>query len=222
VGVIRAAGQSVLVDPGNSPAQARRLQAEMACLGLPPAGLAIYTHHHWDHVFGACVFGMPVLAHVLCRDLLAQQAAWPWSERFVAAEIERDARLRVSYTALLRAMPGTWDGFHIVVPTLTFEQEHILRVDDIELRLHHLGGAHAPDSIIVDVPQERIAFIGDCYYGPPASAGSSLLLRDSAEMLLALMQECDAKTIYVDGHTFPFRRANWLTGLLRLVRAVMQ
>jgi glyoxylase-like metal-dependent hydrolase (beta-lactamase superfamily II) len=218
VGVLRTTTQTVLVDPGNSPTHARRLQADLTRLGLPPVTLAIYTHHHWDHVFGACVFGVPVLAHALCRDLLARQAGCPLGEHFVAAEMERDARLRPSYTALLQAMKGAWGSFHIVVPTLTFENEHTVRVDDLELRLRHVGGAHAPDSIVVEVPQERVTFIGDCYYGAPAASGRAASLRDSAGMLLGLLEESD--TTYVDGHTFPLRRRVWLTALLRLMKAV--
>jgi glyoxylase-like metal-dependent hydrolase (beta-lactamase superfamily II) len=218
VGVICSAAQTVLVDPCNSPNYARRLQSELERLGFPPIRLAIYTHHHWDHVFGACAFGVPVVAHALCRDLLSHQATKPWGEAFVRAEMERAPRLRVSYTALLRAMAGTWDGFHIVVPMRAFTGTEVLPLDDLRLELRHVGGAHAPDSIIVRVPGERVAFIGDCFYGAAASGGQRSSMRDSLAMLLSLLEE-DMGT-YIDGHTVRLRRTRWLTATLRLLLRV--
>jgi glyoxylase-like metal-dependent hydrolase (beta-lactamase superfamily II) len=215
VGVIRAENQTVLVDPGNSPAHARRLKSEITRLGLPPVSIAIYTHHHWDHVFGASVFGVPVLAHELCRELLTQQAAYPWSDVFLVRAMEDDPRLRMSYTALRRAMATCWREFQVIVPTLTFADQYSLHVDDLELQLQHVGGNHAPDSIIIDVLQEHVTFIGDCYYRAPASSGGRSSLRDSIGMLLALLAK-QKNNLYIDGHMVPLRSSPWIRSTLRV------
>lgn len=221
VGVIRAGTNTVLVDPGNSPTHARRVKSEITRLGLPPVSLAVYTHHHWDHVFGASVFGVPILAHELCHELLTQQAAYPWSDAFLIRAMEDDPRLRISYTALGRAMASCWNELQVIIPTLTFADQYSLQVDDLELQLQHVGGEHAPDSIIIEVLQEHVTFIGDCYYGAPASSGGRSSLRDSIRMLLALLAK-QKNNLLIDGHTFPLRSSWWIRGFLRLFSHVVK
>ena len=67
VGVIVADGHTVLVDAGNSPRHARRILLALDDVKAPPISHVIYTHSHWDHVFGAMVVGAPDMAHELCR-----------------------------------------------------------------------------------------------------------------------------------------------------------
>ncbi|MBQ0896706.1 MBL fold metallo-hydrolase [Micromonospora sp. U56] len=45
----------VLVDVGHSPGHARKIRAALTAAGLPEPRWLVYTHHHWDHVWGACV-----------------------------------------------------------------------------------------------------------------------------------------------------------------------
>ena len=64
--------------------------------GLPPARLLVYTHHHWDDTWGACAWDVPVVAHEVGADLLAAEAAKPWSHEYLRAEMERYPLLRPS------------------------------------------------------------------------------------------------------------------------------
>ena len=56
VGVIVGGGQTILVDGGNSPRHARRVLLALHDVNAPPVSYVIYTHSHWDHVFGTMVF----------------------------------------------------------------------------------------------------------------------------------------------------------------------
>jgi glyoxylase-like metal-dependent hydrolase (beta-lactamase superfamily II) len=78
VGIIVGQNETVLVDTGNSPQLANRIQDEMRQHGFPPVSQIIYTHHHWDHTYGACAFQVPVIAHSLCKTILAEEALKPW------------------------------------------------------------------------------------------------------------------------------------------------
>jgi glyoxylase-like metal-dependent hydrolase (beta-lactamase superfamily II) len=78
VGVIAGQGETVLVDAGNSPRVARQLKEALSQAGLPRVSRIIYTHHHWDHVYGACEFDAPVVAHVVCREILLEGTEKPW------------------------------------------------------------------------------------------------------------------------------------------------
>ena len=107
---------SVIVDAGHSPDLARRVQAAMAVERIPPARWLVYTHHHWDHVWGAVAWGeVDVVAHSSARSMLEGEAARPWSHDYLLAEVERNPRLGPSFRARARAMPS-WEGFAIRLP----------------------------------------------------------------------------------------------------------
>ena len=206
IGVIAARNKSLLIDAGNSPRLAHKLKTELARCQLPPVSRIIYTHHHWDHIYGACEFGVPVTAHVLCKTILEGEARKPWGVEFLNEEIKRNPKLEVSYHARARSIED-WEAFQIIVPEEVFEKEEIIDLDGLAIELEHVGGVHAEDSIVVKVPQEGVMFLGDCYYPPP------LHLREedpdpSLEMLRRLQNP--AYPLYVEGHDKPFTRAELL------------
>jgi glyoxylase-like metal-dependent hydrolase (beta-lactamase superfamily II) len=210
IGVITTQNESVLIDAGNSPRLARKLKTELSRNNLPPVSRIIYTHHHWDHIYGACEFDVPVTAHVICRAILEEESRKPWGLEFLREEIKREPKLTGSYNARARSIED-WEAFHIVVPEDVFETEKAIHLDRLSIELVHVGGEHAEDSIIVKIPQDRVMFIGDCYYPPPAH----LRKPDSAPSLAMLRrlqdETCD---LYVEGHDKPFTR----TDLLRLLQ----
>ncbi|HJR81780.1 MAG TPA: MBL fold metallo-hydrolase [Anaerolineales bacterium] len=203
VGVIATRNESVLVDAGNSPTLARHIKAELARCNLPPVSRILYTHHHWDHIYGACEFGVPVIAHALCRDILEEEVRKPWGMDYLNKEIRRNPKLAVSYTARVKAVED-WGTFRIVVPEEVFEKEAAIDLDGLSIELEHVGGEHAEDSIVVKVPQDKVMFIGDCYYPPPLH----LRKPDSAPSLDMLRRlETNTYNLYVEGHDKPFTRA---------------
>lgn len=202
VGVIIAGGQTVLVDAGNSPRTARRLLNALDAIQAPPVSYVIYTHHHWDHVFGAMVYGATAVGHDLCRKLLLDMAGKPWSHAFIQDEIQRMPAREAGLRALARAIED-WRHFRVIVPEITLAQLLRLHLDDVTVEIRHVGGQHAVDSLVVRVVEPRVLFVADCYYPPPVH----LRRPDSGlddELIAALAsQEAD---IYIDGHGPPRTR----------------
>lgn len=142
----------------------------------------------------------------MCKTLLTKEAKKPWGVEYLAQEIKRTPRLKVGYTARARAVRN-WATFHIVIPDLVFDSSLTLQLGQISVQLLHVGGQHAPDSIVVEVPRARVMFLGDCYYPPPShlrTPGS----KASMAMLAAL--ESKEYALYVEGHDKPRTRANLL------------
>lgn len=212
IGVIATPNECVLIDAGNSHRLARQLKTELVRCNLPPISRIIYTHHHWDHVYGACEFGVPVTAHIICKAILEEESRKPWGIEFLNGEIKRNPKLAVSYNARARLIDD-WPAFQIIVPGDVFEKEKLIHLDGLAIELEHVGGQHAEDSIVVKVPQEGVMFLGDCYYPPP------LHLREedsvpSIEMLRKLRN--DAYHLYVEGHDRPFTRVELLQFLQKI------
>ncbi|AZM48879.1 MBL fold metallo-hydrolase [Streptomyces sp. WAC 06738] len=204
VGVIAGDDGCLLVDAGHSPALARRIAGALGGAGLPKARALVYTHHHWDHVWGAQEWAVPVTAHELTAEALRAEAEKPWSEAYVRAGMARDPRLVPSYTARLRAMAEDgWDSLRIVPPAETFTGRHEIRLGGVTAELRHVGGGHAADSTVVGVPSEGVLFVGDCYYPPPYH-----LREEGAGPDLALARELVGGEYewYVESHEAPRRR----------------
>lgn len=200
---------SVVVDAGNCPSVARRVQTEMAEAGLPPARWLVYTHHHWDHVWGAVAWGeAEIVAHASSRSILSDEARRPWSHEYLRAEVERDPLLAPSFRARAEAMP-TWDGFAIRLPDTVFDERLTLPTGVV---LHHVGGRHAVDSIVVTVPDSGVRLLGDCFYPPPFH-----LRRDGDTYDLDMMRGLlrDDISWYVDAHDVPHSAAEVAAFLAR-------
>jgi glyoxylase-like metal-dependent hydrolase (beta-lactamase superfamily II) len=188
---------SVVVDAGHSPAHAREIQSAIRAAGLPPARWLVYTHHHWDHVWGACAWpDVEIVGHVTGQEILRQEAARPWSHRYLRDEVRANPRLGPSFRARALAMQG-WDDFTILPPGRTFTDELTLPTG---VRLRHVGGAHAPDSTVALVPDSKVALLGDCFYPPPAH-----LRAPDDDLDLAMVRDLlsDDYEWYVDSHGEP-------------------
>jgi glyoxylase-like metal-dependent hydrolase (beta-lactamase superfamily II) len=204
VGIIVTPTQTVLVDAGNSPAHAHQILAALEQIQAPPVSYLIYTHHHWDHVLGAALFNVPIIAHERCYDLVKSHAALPWSAEFVEAEIRRNPLLQVRYTGMQQAL-GDWSQVHFVLPTMTFSDQMTLHLDGLSLVLVHVGGQHAEDSIIVRIPDAQVTFLSDCFYPPPYHLRTPDSAPDMA-MLAALLD--DQSNVYIAGHEPPTNRTD--------------
>lgn len=141
VGIVAGDTGSVVIDAGHSPALARRIRAGMNDAGLPAPRLLVFTHHHWDHTWGAAAWDVPVVAHHLCAELLANEAAKPWSHDYLRAEISRDPALTSSYTARAQAIDDFGD-LRFALPGRTFADELTVSAGGATVRLRHVGGGH--------------------------------------------------------------------------------
>lgn len=196
VGVIIANNQTVLVDAGNSPRTTRRLLLALDEIRAPAVTHVIYTHSHWDHVFGAMVVGAPAIAHDLCRKQLIETAAKPWSSAYIQEEIQRTPAREAGLRSLSRAIED-WRNFRIILPEITFSQTFRLHLDNLTVELEHVGGQHSADSIIVRLPEAGVMFVGDCYYPPPLHVRKPDDTLDHA--MINTLVEADID-VYIDGH----------------------
>ena len=108
----------------------------------------VNTHYHADHSWGNCFFpGATIIAHALCRDLLAERGA----PALDTARKQNPAFRQVK----------------IVLPHLTFNQGTLtLRVGKKNLTIMPAPG-HSPDGIAVLVEEDRVLFAGDAFMPLP-------------------------------------------------------
>jgi glyoxylase-like metal-dependent hydrolase (beta-lactamase superfamily II) len=113
-----------------------------------PVRYVINTHYHADHAWGNCFFpGATVLAHALCRELLAERG--------------------IPSLESVRKQNPLYRQVKIVLPHLTFDDGSLsLRVGKKNLNIIHAPG-HSPDGIAVLVEEDRVLFAGDSFMPIP-------------------------------------------------------
>lgn len=201
VGIIITDSASVLIDAGNSPRHARQIRAALRQIDAPPVSYVIYTHHHWDHTFGAQIWtGSITVGHEQCRDLLLEHYdGQPWNQHHGLEQDYPNPAQR-----LLDRTAGDWGAFQLVLPQITFTASMKLIVGNLTLALRHVGGQHAADSIIVQAGE--VLFIGDCIEpppDPPQPPGDT-----AAHGLIDNLLRYEVN-VFVDGHNGPAARADF-------------
>lgn len=207
VAVITDPDGSIAVDAGNCPTVAADVQRAVADAALPAVRTLVYTHHHWDHVWGACAWsGVEIVGHAAGVALLEAEAQRPWSHVYLRSEMAANPLLGPSYAARARAMP-TWDDFTVLPPHRIFADALAL---PSEVYLRHVGGNHAIDSLVVEVPDSKVLLLGDCFYPPPRHLGRP---EDGLDRALLQRLLSDRFDWYVDSHTQPHARDEVETAL---------
>ncbi|MEU9661600.1 MBL fold metallo-hydrolase [Streptomyces chartreusis] len=202
VAVVADDAGSTVVDAGQSPAHARLVQAAMAQAGLPAARRLVYTHHHWDHTWGACAWEVEeIVCHETGAALLSAEARRPWSHEYLRREMAANPRLVPSFKARARAM-NSWEDFAVRPPTRTFA-ERLHLPGGIELR--HVGGNHAPDSTVVAIPDSSVMLLGDCFYPPPFHLREPGPAGDEIDLPQITALVAERFDWYVDSHSSPWR-----------------
>ena len=198
VGIITTATQTVLVDAGNSPNHARAVGQALRSIQAPPVRHIIYTHHHWDHVFGAVVWDAPVVAHERCRQYILEYTRKPWSAEYLAEASRETPTLAHRYAAIAGSIQD-WNELRIILPSIVFEEKKFtMPLDGLTVELEHVGGGHADDSTVVRIPEERALFLADCFYPPPLHLRTPDSTEDEHMLMGFFAEKLD---YYVDGHT---------------------
>lgn len=202
VGIVVGDTKTVLIDAGNTPRHARELLIELEQIKAPPVRHIIYTHYHWDHVFGACVFGAPVIAHFLCKKKLLEFAALSWGEQVLQESVERGL-IRAESAEIIRDGVDDWSTFKVVLPTKTLEDKETLVGQGYRLELTHVDSKHSHDSILVEVVGENVMFVADAFYAAPlrVDPDDRMLDKRVVKTMLASVAE-----IFVQGHGDPLTR----------------
>jgi glyoxylase-like metal-dependent hydrolase (beta-lactamase superfamily II) len=206
IGIVCTQSQTVLVDAGNSPAQARRVLVALQEINAPPLTHVVYTHHHWDHTFGAQTYNVPVVAHAMCKALTIAYKKLPWGPDSVMRE---PLRKMMSYSVIDRLLQDEWDTFEIIVPSIVIEERKgTFTFDGLTLELELVGGAHSDDSTVITVVDDGVMFLGDSFYPSPRKLTYDEINYD-LEMMGGFLERKLA--YYADGHGGAYRLKTWQT-----------
>lgn len=182
-------------------AGASRAHARLFLDGLPARPDAVvYTHAHWDHVFGGVELDALVIAHRLTAEHLAVKATVDWND---------DANVNDDMRAELPA-PRTVE---IAQADVVFDDALELDLGGVSVRVEHVVSDHCDDACVMIVQPDRVLFVGDAL-----CAGADVLTPEKALPLFDRILAYDADR-FVEGHHEAVTSRAELEDLLARARA---
>jgi glyoxylase-like metal-dependent hydrolase (beta-lactamase superfamily II) len=186
--------RTLMLDGGSSRAHANEFLRALIAEGAAHPFAVVYTHSHWNHVFGGIEVDAPIVAHASTAERLVALAALDWSDegldrRVAAGEAspEHAANVREELPA-----PRTVE---IALADVIVDVGLEIDVGGAIVRVRHLGGDHRAESSVMYVEPDRLLFLGDCTYPSPAGA----LTRERAFPLHNAILSFGAEQ-YLEGH----------------------
>ncbi len=150
-GIVIGQDGVLVVDTLTSAREAMGFLEDIRKITDKPIRYVVNTHYHLDHAFGNCVFadlGAGIISHLNCR-------------RQVRKIEDQALAMAASFGMDEAALEGT----RIVVPNMAFEREMELDLGHQVVRMLYSGQAsHTAGSILVWVPQQKVAFAGDTLF----------------------------------------------------------
>ena len=141
---------TLALDAGSSRAHTR-----LFLDGLPATPSAmVYTHWHWDHVFGGVEIGGIVIAHARTAEKLAELAERDWND---------DANVNESMRIELPA-PRTVE---IAQADVVFDDAIDFHLGGVTVHVEHVGGDHCDDACVALVEPDGLLFVGDALCASP-------------------------------------------------------
>lgn len=143
----------------------------------------VNTHEHVCHIGGNAAFAdVPIVGHASLRDEVLSMTADPGRVPKLCEMADRQvARVRDYFTKRdpKKLESADWAVFErswktiqadaranpaLVPPTITFEKEMTLHLDDVSVRLDFYGHAHGIADTIVRIPEENLVLTAGVFY----------------------------------------------------------
>ena len=137
----------IVIDTRPTPAEARKVLAEIRKLTALPIVYTINTHYHGDHTFGNQVFknSKTIIAHKNVRNKLIESG-------------QKHLSLFKTF-----GLPGI-DEVEITPPNITYEKEMEIWLGEYRLQLLYHGKGHTDGDTIIYIDQLRTVITGDLVF----------------------------------------------------------
>lgn len=176
----------VVVDSGSSWRVAQQMHAAIRKATAAPIRYVINTggqDHRW-----------------LGNGYFKAQGAQIIAQARTITDIEERGAMQVA--GLQQELRDRFAGTEIVMPDISFEQEHTLKLGGKEIHLLYFGGGHTPGDSVVWLPQDQVLFAGDLVF-VDRLLGVLPFSRVSDWLASLAAIERLAPTIIVPGHGVP-------------------
>ncbi|MDQ0483677.1 MBL fold metallo-hydrolase [Guptibacillus hwajinpoensis] len=187
LGMVVGDKQTLMIDAGNSEAHANYFLEELKKRKVPEPKLLVLTHWHWDHIFGLSTLDVVSISSHETKQEMEKLVHLGWSDRELDERVRQGTEIEFCATAIKKEFVDHRE-ITIARPDITFEGNMEIDLGGVTCQLHQVGGDHAKDSTVIYIKEEKILFLGDCFYpdifSPKTNytVNTTLTLLDKLEM----------------------------------------
>jgi len=163
LGVVAGSRATLIIDAGNSTNHAHYLLTELTNLAIARPSYVVLTHWHWDHVFGSSAFEFEIISHKKTKAYLKGMRTLDWSDSALDQRVKEGSEIAFCRDMIKLELPDR-SQMMFKIPDISFTSELEIDLGGVSCQIKHVGGDHAEDSSIVFIPEDGIAFLGDCLY----------------------------------------------------------
>lgn len=207
LGYVCSGPKSMVIDTGNSPEHISDMYGYIRSQGMPDPSFSMVTHWHWDHVFGMSSSPAKSLANSLTNERLINMQHWDWSDSALNSRVAAGLEIPAFAESIRKEVPMR-HSFKVTSTDISFDSRINVRLEDLLIELHHVGGPHSEDSTVAFVPQDKVLFLGDCYREDIYTGGGSIRLGE-LKLLLKRLETFDAEW-FVPSHEDPIRKEDFM------------
>lgn len=155
----------VLLDVGASPKHTQQCLSALSKNGIKSPDFAIATHWHWDHIFGLEAIDCPLIAHEETGANIRRMMTLDYSDANLPTLIEEGHEVEFTrHHMMLEMSDAERRNLILRSPEIEFQQALTLDLGGVTATAHHVGGDHAADSVVIHIPEDKVLFMGDCFY----------------------------------------------------------
>jgi glyoxylase-like metal-dependent hydrolase (beta-lactamase superfamily II) len=186
--------RTLMLDAGSSQSHTRSFLDGLSAESAPRPSAVVYTHSHWDHVFGGAELGGQVIAHASTAERLLQLAATDWSDEGLDQRVAAGLASPEHAAHVKEELPSP-RMVEVAPADIVFQDSLGVDLGGVTVRVRHVGGDHCAESSVMYVEPDRVLFLGDCMYPSPEGVLTPELAFPLKDVILAFDAE-----LYVEGH----------------------
>jgi glyoxylase-like metal-dependent hydrolase (beta-lactamase superfamily II) len=186
--------RTLMLDGGSSRAHANEFLRALAAKAVAHPFAVVYTHSHWDHVFGGIEVGAPIVAHASTADRLVTLATMDWSDEGLDRRVATGESSPDHAAHVKEELPAP-RVVEVAPADMIFRDGLAIELGGATVTVRHLGGDHSAESSVMYVEPDRVLFLGDCTYPSPTGVLTRELAFPLHEAILAF-----PAGHYVEGH----------------------
>jgi len=163
--VVVGDNRTLMLELGASPAHTREFLQALTDKGLSHPDFAILTHWHWDHSFGMEALNIPFAAQRDTAKHLQRMSDYDYSDDGLDDLVQRGIEVEFTRDHLIIELDNT-QRRHLKLrqPDFIFDETHHYDLGSVNCEVVHVGGDHSADSCVMFIPEDKVLFMGDCFY----------------------------------------------------------
>lgn len=175
-GIVDLGDKTIVFDPFMNPSAARELKAVAENLTGRPVSVVVNSHFHNDHIRGNQVFvdDANIISTQFTRNEIArvEPAEQDWEARHAPTLLKAITKRKSLATHTEQNELPLWIGYYegmvessselkMTLPNIIFSDSLWLRGSERSIMLKEYKGGHTKSDVVMLIPDEGIAFMGD-------------------------------------------------------------